>query len=738
MRVRQNEPPKRSIGLWIIVVLLFSLGLGLAWFLDAGSTHSDSSAGEANDPIVELDLQPELVVAVVQDDDALQSRTVADKAGAPPALPEPDQLWGIVVRASDGQPIPDAEIRLVHRDADEFWNLDLEYGKREQLLAEARSNAEGRFEFTVTRGHSHRLKVEAGGYAGRTLTSCFGGDEVRIELDQGASISGLIREEGSGRPISDATIRVGVRGESNPLGVTRSLQDGSFHLSALPRAEVFVQARPRDYAEVWQRVDLVPGETHRVTFDMPIGQVIHGRVTEAARGYGISGVELSDSWTFKRYVATDRDGSYELRGVKAQSDIHLRVKGFARQIKQVNEAVEGRLDFVLSQGGGVRGRVLDAKGKPLSSVYVAVASSFMTRPGMESTDWLPVEVGADGRFLRRGMNPVRPYSIYLRGRGIGSRIYAFPRAVADGEVLDIGDLVMKPAGRIEGRVIEGSGNPLASARVTLRGYNIDHHVLVPAGERGSIAEREVSQFQSRDAISTATGVFSFADVSGGSYGISVQPNGRSFREKFGPFELSDGDLLEGLDLTVQFGLSISGRIEMGDGTELSSSTYSLLRLYREGAKMESALVRADGTFRFEQLEEGSYSISAMQLPKGLSLPVRTDVRAGVEDLRLFLQPAAKISGRVVDADGKPMADVQVSYGYGKDSYLFEGMRIVVPTLSEQTDAEGRFEFEVPPGVRGLLSASGGISVDEKGQILIKRAQREDVPAGSHDLLLTMK
>ncbi|MEE4380584.1 MAG: carboxypeptidase regulatory-like domain-containing protein, partial [Pseudomonadales bacterium] len=133
---------------------------------------------------------------------------------------DPARLFGRVVRASDGEGVAGATVELRFRDADDFWNLDMEYGERIETLATVTTDPAGRFAFDVARGRSHRLRVSAHGFAPRTVHDCMGGAEVVVELGRGASLEGIVTCAGD--PVVDVPVRLNVVGESVELGRMRT------------------------------------------------------------------------------------------------------------------------------------------------------------------------------------------------------------------------------------------------------------------------------------------------------------------------------------------------------------------------------------------------------------------------------------------------------------------------------------------------------------------------------------
>ncbi len=634
-----------------------------------------------------------------------------------PVGPSATELWGRVVVGGSGAPVEGAHVTLRHRDADEFWNLDLDYGERIETVGETKSAADGTFRFAVPRALQHQLSVRAAGFAPVTLTSIAGGSEVIVEMRQGAAIEGIVRSGGQG--LVDIPVKINVVGENVALAHGRTAAGGAFAFTDLQPREVFVQVKSPRHSEKWERLALESGKTHRVEIEVDPGKTLRGCVVEATTGTPVVDAEVSDSWTFERVVRTGLDGTFELAGMKSRGfgSVQVRARGHASAFANVTDKLDEFVEVRLVRGSEVVGRVLDADGAPLRSAYVAFAANFEEGLGMHGCDWIRAEVGADGRFVALGLRPVLHYWLYVRAAGKGSRVYALPRKFDSGERHDVGDIVMRGAGGVEGRVVDDAGGPLADVEVTLRGANEDGLQWCAGGA----GPTQVVQFAMREAKTDAEGVFRFTAVSAGAYQVSVRPDGRS-RPTQQEVQVRDGDVVE-VELGVERGLSIAGRLTFSDGRapgDAAAGLHLRARSSKSGGHGSTSRVKADGAFAFRGLEPGAYAVSLFGAPEGWSFLPRPHVVAGTGDLQLTLEPSSFIAGKVVDADGKPAkALVMVS---------FEGE--VVSSGSHVTNAEGRFRIEVVPAFRGRIVA--WLMENQRVQ-----AWLEDVAAGREDLVLEL-
>lgn len=690
----------------VLGVLLFASGPGPA-AAEAQRPASANAAAAAT--------SAEARKREAQDRQLAATAPASGQPDAAPPPPDPERLCGRVIAAADKAAIAGAEVQLQFRDGDQFWNLDLDYEPVPKVLATAKSDHDGRFAFAVARAQQHRLHVAAANFAPMTVSGCCGGTEVTVELAPGASLDGTVRCDGT--PVIDVPVRIAVAGESVELAIGRTDADGGYRFTGLPPAKVFVQVRSPNYEEKWQSADLLPGGSHHVDVELTAGATLRGRVVDAESGAPVAAAEVTDSWTFKRVVHTGVDGRFELPGLRDEGyvEVHVRAAGYAKLSTNLASQLGREAELKLVRGGEVRGRLLTTDGRPAADTYAALGASFEQGPGMMSTDWIRARVDPDGRFLALGLRPDQHYWLYVRGRGLGTRIYALPRQLLAGERCDLGDFVLRAAGGVEGRVVDETGTPWPQHEVGLHGSNADSRHLLPQGAQ----PLEVSQFRSRDTRTDASGTFRFTGLAAGSYQLTVRLAGSGQATQVG-IEIVDGETKAGVDLVLLRGKSIAGTVRFGDGRALGDAAADLYVSATSG-KHERSIGRVTGDGRFEivGLQAGEYALSMLQTPKGWALSPLRGVAAGTLDVQLLLQPAAYLRGRVVDADG-----------HGVKSTVFALPDSGDGALLHATDDDGRFEIEVPADFHGKVSAM-------HPQQRLLRAQVDDVGAGRSDLELRL-
>jgi protocatechuate 3,4-dioxygenase beta subunit len=281
-------------------------------------------------------------------------------------------------------------------------------------------------------------------------------------------------------------------------------------------------------------------------------------------------------------------------------------------------------------------------------------------------------------------------------------------------------------GRIAGRVtVEGANTPIADARI----------MLFPAGPRtGPIG-------MPPQAITDQDGRFVFDKLAPGEYRLDVQKTG--FAPLPGPgtrpstIQVAAGQTVDGLSLQLQKGGVIAGKVLDASGQPLTDVRIMAMRRVDTPAgtgapRLMPAPVQGPqqtndlGEFRISSLAPGEYYVAAMPrggLPLGgpaaLSgsagnartaltttfYPGTTDqagahpvaVAAGAEvgNIVFTMQsaPAFRVSGLVVDEDGKPVARAMVMLMGDARSGMFVGS-----AGRAQTQDDGRFVIgEIPSG-----------------------------------------
>lgn len=607
----------------------------------------------------------------------------------------PEALWGRVVDDVTGAAVAGAEVVLEHRDADEMTNLDLEHGKRIEVVGRTSSGADGEFGFRVRRALQHRLTVRAAGYATRHAGHCTGGSEFVVRLERPAAVTGTVRSA-AGLPLADVPVTAFVRGGTGERTTARSAADGTFTLTGLePRPSYVVAEPPGRVSSQWQQVALTAGSTANVALVVADGRSVRGTVLDAATGTPIAGARIANNWTLRHSVASAVDGTFELGGLGESESLHVRADGYADLIREVPaDAEPAPFEFRLQRGDTIVGRVVDAAGLGLGNAYVAAGVRQRGRRGFDETLWCAATVDSAGRFridhLSREFGQPRAWQLLVRAPGHGARVLAAPVARFTDGRLDVGDLRLAEQGLLEGRVVDGQGNPIAEVAIDLRGTPDGACELVPDRQEFDA----MYHFAARSARTASDGTFRIAGLGAGEYSLLATPRGVTWEVESGPHTVIAGRITTLPDLVADAGLTIRGRVRTaGDPALLAEGT--LMVVASGPGQLRSGRVAPDGTFVIERLERGEFVLAGLDLPTGYAIVPRTGIAAGSTGVELELALATTLEGTVVDADGKPVPRASV--------YFFPTG--VSRARNVRADAEGRFRIDVPPGVIGDLGAS---------------------------------
>jgi hypothetical protein len=305
-----------------------------------------------------------------------------------------------------------------------------------------------------------------------------------------------------------------------------------------------------------------------------------------------------------------------------------------------------------------------------------------------------------------------------------------------------------PTARLAGRVtVEGTNAPLSDARV----------VLMPMFARGTPPPRPMlAMGPPPQAITDQDGRFAFPHLRPGEYRIDVQRTGYAPLEGDGgrgrTIQVADGQSAE-VQLQLQKGAVISGRILAPSGEPQTDVRVMALRRV-QGPQTQTRLMPAPmqgmqqtndlGEFRLAGLPPGEYFVSAspqMQSPFGgpgvappaptapgktgttittTYYPGTTDAAAAqpiavargaeVGNISFMLQslPAFRVSGVVVDEDGKPVGGAFVNLMNDPRS----GPMFMGPGGSARTSDDGR--FTIASVVAGSYHATASVPIIMNG------------------------
>ncbi|PYS92949.1 MAG: hypothetical protein DMF64_06720 [Acidobacteria bacterium] len=451
-------------------------------------------------------------------------------------------------------------------------------------------------------------------------------------------------------------------------------------------------------------------------------------------------------------ATTDAEGRYRLTNVPVGS-YQLTANAPAYIISNANPltARQGRLlnitaddqleglDFMLTRGGVITGRVTNAEGKPVVEARLRIITAdeadrrnpqYMIPPFAFQTDdrgvyriygllagryLVSVGEGQDEGFIRVGRaSSYIPRTFY---GDTSEQAQAKPvEVVAGAETSGVDITVGKPAHTYEaaGRVVDEHGQPVAGAGLIYGAVNATGRFTGGYGSDGT-RTNERGEFRMKNLMPGHYGLFAsqgqaFSQEPSATYSDAVA------------FEIIDQDV-SGLEIKLTHGASISGTLVV-EGTNNPAVVARLTEL-RLGAGTRAteglvppvsteAHINADGSFLITGLRPGKVQLFLGYPPvKGFTL-LRVQHDGADSPQGIEVTSGAQVSGvRVVVAYGTGVIRGQVQYPSGARP---AGARIAV-NVRRAGAAEGE----------GYVAS---VLVDELGRFVV-----ENLSAGEYELTL---
>jgi protocatechuate 3,4-dioxygenase beta subunit len=463
---------------------------------------------------------------------------------------------------------------------------------------------------------------------------------------------------------------------------------------------------------------------------------ISGKVTINGKGAPgiIVGLRADDRFNRPSDVSvnkttTDDEGDYRITNVPPgtykvmPAALSFVISGDPRGrslIIAAGETVEG-IDFTLSRGGAITGRVTDSEGRPLIEEQITLFSvAGSQRDYMASS--LTNHTDDRGVYRIFGI-PQGKYRVAIGQRDDGSLPggpresrykQTFHPAVTDASKAAIIEVsegseatnVDITVGRTlatftaSGRVVDGeTGQPLPNIKYGLQMFG---------------REQNAGSFTSDIFTSDSNGEFKVENLTPGKYAVVIAPQANSeMRADPLPFELIDQDV-PGLLIKTSRGASVSGVVLLegaNDQAVVARLRQSRIHLFvtKEGQSNSWArplTISPDGSFRVGGLEGGIAYFSFSSIDGG---PPR-----GFMLIRVERDGLAQTGGLEIK-EGEQLTGVKLVVAYGSGT-----IRGVV------TVANG----ELPPAaqVRVWITNLGSRTVDSRGRFVV-----EGLPAGTYEV-----
>ncbi|HEY3445492.1 MAG TPA: carboxypeptidase-like regulatory domain-containing protein [Myxococcales bacterium] len=593
-------------------------------------------------------------------------------------------------------------------------------------LAVANSGADGSFALTgLAAGAAVDLWVESAAGIGRRVGVSVGESGVEVAVEPGAMLSGKVAVP------DGAAGAVAVVAFSEDFGrVFEGAVDGAGRSVLGPVPADTTWRLLASWAD--QRgSDRVGAEETEFDLRLEGPALVAGMVIGGSTKAAGADVRL-DAARCHLDAKADAEGRFSLTGfgaggvvVSAQAGGRSVAEGLVLGPGQRKEDLVLDLGATTSLGGTVRG----ADGKPVAGAEV---SYWLRRPSTSSlVPGLPLSrrvavCAADGAWSAALVAP-GPYSLQATAPGSAeSEVVLLEVAAREHKQADF---TLQPQSTLAGRVVDAQGKPVEGVEITVR-QEMDRLGL--GASKKELAER-LLQRRKATVRSLQDGSFRVDGLAAGAYVLSAAKEGHGHR----PEAVQAPN--ESLELRLLAAGGVKGEVLDERGAPAAGALVELTapreRRPADAAARplrKSAHADAAGKFRFSDLPDGTWLLEAT--PRGDKLAeasafasATVEVRAGAEaEVRLALEATLSISGLVVDAAGRPIADARVTLSSEDREQTGTPRR---PSFkSARSAADGSFEL------RGLEKGSFRVAARKE---LFKRGEPESVQAGAKDVRLQL-
>lgn len=583
-------------------------------------------------------------------------------------------------------PVPNAETRVTLAEDGLAWTT----------LTDAKGNY--RFELPAA---AYRLFFSHPSYSPELTEASIGpGQAVTKDgrIAPLARIAGSVVDEEK-RVVAGASLAPEEVGDAAPRFFRQAISsqsgpDGRFVLRTAGDRDLRVRATKMGFPEAKsETIHLAPAERKRgVTVVIPSGIAVTGRITDRD-GNPLSGVAVTASETENagggpmrrmmflnapsdddQSVRTGSDGTFLIRLREGNYDLSFRREGYAAKTVRAHPvAIGGRpVETSLEPSVEIAGRVVR------SGAGVEGVSLFSFSPDQQSI----TTTGPDGSFTLTDLVPgMTRVSLWKEDELIQEQ----RNLTAPGR-----DVVIEIplGGTVSGRVID------KSSRKPVTSFQAGITTARSSGGMTIMSPPLLRSFTSDD------GTFTLEHVPPGAVNLVANAPGYAAGRKSG-LTLEEGKTLSDVEIELDLGVKLVGRVTAPDGSPLSGvtvrpSSMAGGRMYIAMGGDAQATTDASGEYVLEGLEAGEKTFE-LSHSKYVTARKTSELRGRETRLDVRLEGGSRVTGSVVTDDGAAVAEATVDAWGGQNM-----------GRSAKTDAGGNFSFEtLTPGRYSFRASKTG-------------------------------
>ena len=568
-----------------------------------------------------------------------------------------------------------------------------------------RTGADGGFAFEGVAESGNELEARKPGLVTAKAPSVVGGrTNVSLVLGPALPLAGVV-VAADGSPVAGAVVRADGR-ESRASAETDA--EGRFLVEAFGpgRVTVFADGEARGVREV-TGVALPQKDGEVLKLVLAPAPSFAGRVVDAtARKPVARAVVDVQAGSRRSWVRAGADGSFTLRpappGDFRVTAIAPRYAAAVRSVTRV-EAGGKPIEILMRPAATVSGRVLDEQRRSVAGVRLRAwdpESRVFTGPQPSAV------TAEDGSFTLR--------------RVAASETVKVAASHPDFEPLALGDLGLRPGetraglaltlrrGAVISGVVTAGGEPFAGVQVGVApgrsAYGAPPRTLTPP------------QWSWPRATTGADGRFRIGGLAPGEYSLAAGKAGWATETR--DAAIAEGRGPDPFAFALEPEAVVVGRVVGKKGGGVRNQQVSAQAVDAGARSYGYARSAPDGSFRIEGLRKGT-AYNLFLFGAGPNAPKAT-VTPPAENVDLVVDGTGRIAGRVVDPDGRPVTEYQVTAQADRSSSSSGWVDSVRQDVSSET---GEFALENVPAapleVRVIakgyqVARVGGVAVEEGG------------------------
>lgn len=638
-------------------------------------------------------------------------RTVTDGSETVPSGSR--RISGRVVDRG-GIGIGHAVVRAVinHRAFD--FEVDVAWVER---VADRPVRADGTFDLVLPIHCPFEIVAEARGFApGVTAVASRAVGDIEVVVDVPTTLSGVVRDAVSGRPIPGATVTVEDKNRFIRRTATADAM-GRFDVHDLRAGTSSVEVRAAGFGTLEDVVSL----PEAAPFDYPVqlerGRTIRITVTDEKSRKPIAGAVAY--WNFKRVAASD-DGVIRMADLPSRSiNVDVRHPDYGNRMVSLNLdgiATDVAVDVALPPARRVVGRVVGSDGSPISGAVVSLSpwmpsETAVEEVGAQRLDGIAL-TDAEGRYRITATDEIVERVTTAEGKEAWPLMVAARHPVhgwtsarrtvenlAEISEVEVDLAFERRASTVRGVVLDREGAAVAKALVAVH-IVLARYMPLDAPEQStatSVADVPIGVAETDDR-----GRFEIRGLPPGRHLIRAKGAAAASVEEPLP-ELADGATLDDVRVVLERLLECRGRVVDKDGKPMEHVSV-IVRSgdveNRDGFERWTA-TQSDGRFicRIPMGLQPTFEFSL----EGWASVTRT-LEALTANPEVIIEPDGRfvaVSGRVVQGASKePVFQASVTFewdGPSEADPVFDRRHGDTTTAYGTTTADGAFEVRLPRG-----------------------------------------